>query len=179
MSSSSVAAANEEVKRVLDDKGKKPGNRHMDHGYYQVLPNVLVDMVASNVGVNTVWLILLQSFWFLAILNGSMWPHVDPAPFAKVFSAKLGIYQKRESFVPQKFPAIRYKQAKHGLVPCPHPLEILNFTPLDIWWILGWNSKISTTYQCSQTQINIGLTAATPATPTPMAWYKGIRDPRD
>ena len=54
MSSSSVAAANEEVKRVLDDKGKKPGNRHMDHGYYQVLPNVLVDIVASNVGVNTV-----------------------------------------------------------------------------------------------------------------------------
>ena len=50
-----------------------------------------------------------MSLWFVAILNGSTWPHVDPAPFAKVFSVKLEIYQKRESFVPRKFPAIRYQ----------------------------------------------------------------------
>ena len=42
------------------------------------------------------------------LVVGSTWLHVDPAPFAKVFSAKLEIYQKRESFVPRKFPAIRY-----------------------------------------------------------------------
>ena len=35
------------------------------------------------------------------------WPHVDPAPFAKVLSAKLEIYQKCKGFVPRKFPAIR------------------------------------------------------------------------
>ena len=46
------------------------------------------------------------------IRSSIKWLHVttcrlDPAPFAKVFSAKLEIYQKRESFVPRKFPAIR------------------------------------------------------------------------
>ena len=37
-----------------------------------------------------------------------MAPRDDMYPFAKVFSAKLEIYQKRESFVPRKFPPIRY-----------------------------------------------------------------------
>ena len=39
--------------------------------------------------------------------------------------------------------------------------------------------QLTTNLQCSHTQLNIGLTAATPATPTPIARYKGIRDPRD
>ena len=95
---------------------------HMDHGYYQVLSGkVAVDRgqlpkcPCRRVSLQrlceyctTPSNILLQSLWFVAILNGSTWPHADPAPFAKVFSAKLEIYQKCESFVPQKFPTIRY-----------------------------------------------------------------------
>jgi len=63
----------------------------------------------------------LQARWPLYYKGQSYVRRLPPAPFAKVFSMKLEIYQKRESFVPRKFPAIRYLE-----IPLPMPLNVFH-----------------------------------------------------
>ena len=126
MPSSSIAAANkEEVKQVLD-KADKPEKNSKCGAYEHFIP---MDIVATNDGLYSVGahqadnydLVHNSSYWLASKLPaddcgcGHRWSAcahaqsiVTPMKSTKVFSVKSYISPIRESFLPRKFPAIRY-----------------------------------------------------------------------
>jgi len=113
MPSLSVAAANEEVKRVLDEEGKNltiQQSRLNDQGSLwqgsiwprAAAPNFLVDMVASHAGVNTVW---LNPSAIFVIRSNIKWFHVTtcrPRPIRESFLREIGNLPETWKFCPTK-----------------------------------------------------------------------------